>query len=353
MSETIEIKRTKQKPLSSRELAIFSEQVAMIIQSGMLIHTGLQMITDDTTDPRMKKILQEVSNHLEAQESLSQALALSGVFPDYLIHMVSIGTESGRLDSVMRSLSDYYSRQHTIGENLKSAIVYPAVLIFMMLTVLIFLVSKVLPIFQNVFQSLGTGLSSGATSIMSLGTMLAHYSFFFVIIVVFFILVILFLYYTEKGRRIWGAWLAQRKLSEKFSISAFASSMALMLSSGLDTEHSMKLSVQMIPNNNVKSKVNQCIQRLEGGNESFISALENTKFFSNTTMGILSVGSKCGTIDSAMQYVADIYEDEFQSSVMKKISLIEPISVATLSVLIGIILISVMFPLLGVMSSLC
>lgn len=344
-------KSSKVKPLSPRELSIFCEQAAMMIKSGMLLYYGMQMLAKDTEDIRIKGILEELSGRLATKESFEDALLSTGAFPDYMIHMVAIGSESGRLDSVMDSLSTYYNRQYNLREMIKSAIVYPSVLIGMMLTVLIFLITKVLPVFKNVFNSLGANLSASADLIVRVGNLLSHYSILLSIIIVLFFLSLLFFTKTKKGHDIWNKWLAQRKFSENFSISAFASSMALMLSSGLDTEQSMRLSLQMVVNTNVKSKIEQCIKLVSEHDESLIGALEKTNIFSNTTVGILSIGSKAGTLDSAMNFIADLYENEFQSSVMKKIALIEPISVSVLSILIGLILISVMFPLLGVMSS--
>ncbi|WP_051280584.1 type II secretion system F family protein [Anaerovorax odorimutans] len=342
---------SKTKPFSSIELSIFCEQVAMIIQSGMLIYSGLQMITDDTKDMRIKRVLQIVSDQLADNNSFDKALSATGAFPSYMIHMAAIGTETGKLDIIMQSLSKYYNQQHNMKEMIKSAVIYPAILIVMMLIVLIFLMVKVIPVFENVFHSLGMQISPSAAYMIKIGNMLNNYSFVFLIILCIIGIVVVFLTKTQRGNSIINNWISQRKFSEKFSISAFASSMSIMISSGIDTEQSLKLSLEVISNVNIKSKINNCINLIVNNNKSFVNAFECVNIFSNTTMGILSIGSKSGNLNSAMDYIADIYENEYQYIITKNISLIEPISVTILSILIGSILISIMLPLLSVMSS--
>lgn len=345
------IKTANENLLSSRELAIFCEQIAMMLKSGMLIHDGIQMLVNDTSDAKRKNILQNVSDALHQNEPFDQALAASSAFPSYMIHMVSIGSEAGRLDKVMQSLASYYHRQYNLLEMTKSAIVYPSILIAMMLSVLLFLMAKVLPIFQNAFESLGSSLSTSAMSIFEVGQFVRYHSIW--LIPVFVVLFIMFWWSIKShyGKTMWQAWIARRSFSEKFSLSTFASSMALMLSSGLDTEESMKLSLDTIPNHKVKQKVSECIDIVSTQNGSLVDAFQSTRLFSNTTIGMLSIASKSGSIDSAMHYVAELYENEFEASITRKISLIEPTSVAVLSVLIGFVLIAIMFPLLGIMSS--
>lgn len=339
------------KALTPLELSIFCEQVSMIIQSGMMIHSGIEMMAEDTKESKMKSILNHISNDLNSGLPFYEALKNTAVIPEYMVYMTKIGDESGKLDIVMKSLSSYYSREDAMRENIKSAVVYPAALIVMMLAVFVFLTTKVLPVFNNVFNSLGTEMSAGAKAIMNFGAMTSKYSLVFLLIALVIIIATLFFMKAEKGKDLFSNFLSKRKFTEAFSVASFASSMSLMLSSGLDTDHSLELSVPMVTNNSVREKIKNCIAILEDKENSFVDAIRKASIFSSTTIGVLSMGAKAGSLDTAMQYVADIYEDEFQRSMLKKVALIEPLSVAIASILIGAVLISVMLPLLGVMSS--
>ena len=119
---------------------------------------------------------------------------MSGVFPDYLIHMVTIGEESGTLDTVMESLAEYYEREEAIQSSIKSAVSYPLIMVFMMLVVVLVLITKVLPIFEQVFAQLGTNMSGFSQSLLNMGNALNKYSFVMIILIA--IIVCLFVFFT-------------------------------------------------------------------------------------------------------------------------------------------------------------
>lgn len=339
------------KQLSYRDLSIFCEQVSMMIRSGILLHSGMQMIADDTSNAQKKTIYQDVSNRLAEGSMLDAALKASPAFPEYMVHIVEIGTKSGKLDAVMNALSEYYSRQQTMRENIKSAVVYPLVLISMMFAVLIFLAAKVLPVFEQVFKSLGAQMSSWAAYIMKIGSLFSQYSFVLVLLLLILLAAGLFITSTEAGRTAFIGFLTGRKSAEKFAVATFTSSMALMLSSGLDLDLAFRLSSQAVSNRTIRTKIDTAGKMMQEKSTSFVESLEKSGLLTNTMTGLLSMGYQAGSIENAMEYIAELYEEEYQTALMRRVSLIEPVSIVVISVLIGSILISVMFPLLSVLST--
>lgn len=339
------------KQLSYRDLSIFCEQISMMIRSGIMLHSGMQMIADDTSNVQKKTIYREVSDRLAEGSMLDAALKTSSAFPEYMVHLVEIGTRTGKLDTVMDALSSYYSRQQAMRENIKSAIIYPLVLISMMLLVLLFLAAKVLPVFEQVFKSLGTQLSPWAAYIMKIGTLFNQYSVILVILLLIILFVSLGMLRTDAGKAALTGILTGKKISEKFAVATFASTMSLMLSSGLDLDLAFRLSSQAVTNPSVRSKIEKAKVLMNEETVSFVESLERVNLLTNTMTGLLAMGYKAGSIDSAMEYIANLYEEDYQSALMKKVSLIEPVSIVVISVLIGSILVSVMFPLLSVLST--
>lgn len=336
--------------LSSKNISIFCEQISMLLRSGVLLHDGIEMMANDTSDIKIKANLQHITNELSNNSSFENALSKANCFPEYMINITSIGTESGTLDKAMSSLATYYDRQATIKETIKSAILYPSILIVMMVSVLLFLSTKVLPVFEKVLQSLGTNLYPIANAIMISGQIFSKFSILFIIIAI--ILVIISIYFTKsyKGQLKFSNWVWQTKVFEILSLSILASSMSTSISSGLDIDRALELSAKSINNNKVKHKIQYCLNLLQTEHLPFIKAIEKSELFMGITSNILNTGMHTGSLDEAMKYVADLFENNFETMLVRRISLIEPISVAILSTLIGIILISVMFPLLGAMS---
>ncbi len=339
------------KPLSDKELAIFCQQAAMMIKSGMLIHNGIQMIADDTKETPRKQLFATIADKLSDNVSLAQALQETKVFPEHMINMVEIGTKSGQLDVVMSSLSAYYDRQHEMKETVKGAVAYPTVLIIMMLAVLVFLSVKVLPVFQQVFNNLGAHMSPWAISMMSFGAWINSYYWIFIIIMA--VLLILYIIFSKKQKdnSAFSHFIAGKKARENFSLVTFTSSLSMMMSSGLDTMQSLQMSAQAVQDQFIREKIVTAIHNQDQKDFSLIKTLAEIGLFSHSAMGILAMGSHTGSIDSAAQYVANLYEEEYQSALSQKVALIEPVSITIISVLVGSVLISVMFPLLGILST--
>lgn len=339
------------KQLSFQDLSVFCEQISMMSRSGILLHSGMQMIADDTSNAHKKSIYKYLADQLEAGETLDAALKSSSAFPEYMVHLVEIGIKSGKLDTVMDGLSEYYSQQLMMRQNIKSAVVYPLVLIGMMLIVLIFLAYKVLPIFEQVFNSLGAQMSPWAAYIMNIGTLFGRYSILLAVLLFAFLIIVFFLTRTDSGKTGIGRFFIGRKISEKFAISTFASSLSLMLSSGLNMDLAFDLSSQAITDRTVKSKIEKAGHLIREGSVSFVDAIEKVGLLSNTMTGLLGTGHKTGSADLTLKYISEVYEGEYQNALMRRVSLIEPISILVITILIGSILTTVMFPLIGVLSA--
>ncbi len=349
MSEINNRKKSK-SIFSSKDLSIFCEQVAMLLDSGILLYDGIKMLADESSNMKVKEVFESVADELLANNSLENALSKTGQFPDYMIYLTSIGSESGMLDKTMRSLAYYYNRQENIKESIKSAILYPSVLICMMAAVLLFLSIKVLPIFKTVLNSLGANLSGIASAIMSAGNFFVRFSAVFAIIIAAIIICIIYFSKSAKGQRKLMNLVWQSKIFETLSLSILATSMSTALSSGLNIDRAFELSSAGIINKKLKIKIDECMNLIKIEHLGAIDAIEKSKLFTGTSLNILKLGMASGNLDSSMKYVSDLFNDSFETILTRRISFIEPISVAILSVLIGIILISVMLPLLGVMS---
>lgn len=340
--------------LSHGEVSAFCTQLAMILKSGIAIDEGISIMLEDQSGTQGKNILSVIKSHVELHEPLYKALETTGVFPEYVVRMVEIGERSGRLDEVAESLSEYYEREENVSRSLKSAVAYPLVMITMMVLVIGVLVVKVLPVFNEVFLQLGSEMSGFSKGIMNAGGAIAGVSAAIAIIAVVVLVVMTLMRRTKGGREAIGKagahFFLTRKLNGKIASGRFASAMSLMLSSGLDTDHSLEMTERLIENPVIRKKLSRCRELVEGGG-SFSDAITQTGIFSGVYARMVSVGFKTGSADTVMSKVAARYEDEVDTQLSNTISILEPTLVAILSIIVGMILLSVMLPLMGIMSS--
>ena len=339
--------------LSNMEISAFCGQMALILSSGISTLEGVSVMLEDTTDAAEKTMLESLYAKLEESGSLTEAVESTGAFPAYAVSMIRIGEETGRLDDIMRSLSTYYSREEDIARSIRSAVFYPMVMIAMMAAVIVVLLVKVMPIFNQVFIQLGSELTGFSAGLMRIGTTLSRYSAVFAGLLVVLAALFLWACFTKSGSRFRGAagykFGFSRKIMEEAAACRFAGGMAITLSGGMTPEEGLSLTAGLNEDSVFGKKAAEAKELVEGG-MNLAEALQKTGIFSGVSCRMATVGEKTGSLDRAMEEIAAQYREDLDSRIAGTISVLEPTLVIVLSLIVGVILLSVMLPLLGIMS---
>lgn len=341
-------------PFSNAEISAFCGQMALILKSGISSIEGLSIMLEDAEHPEDKEFLQVVYDQLMETGSLHQAIAHTGLFPSYMLQMVAIGEQTGTMDNVMAHLSRHYAREHSISQSLRHSITYPLIMTGMMLVVIIVLLVKVMPIFNQVFIQLGTEMTGFSRALMDIGNIINRYSVALIILLAVIILFSIFCTHTETGRTLITMLKYKlpflRSLQESAMSCRFASGMALTLSSGLDTQQSLRLAGALNEGPYFSKKMEICFEQLEAGKDLYES-IHAAGIFSGVYSRMASLGAKTGTMDRVMEQIAGRYQEEVDERINHLLAILEPTLVIILSLFVGIILLSVMLPLIGIMSS--
>lgn len=342
------------KPFSNMELSAFSGQMALILKSGISSVEGLTVMLEDAVNEEEKKVLESLLANMQETGSLYQALESTKVYPPYMLHMVQIGEETGTLDDVMTSLCNHYEREDSIRKNIRNSITYPMIMIGMMAVVVIVMLVKILPIFNQVFVQLGTEMTGFSRALMNVGTAINRYSAIFMVLLA---VIICFLFYgtrTASGRNLFrrlGYKLSFTKaIYEEIAACRFASGMALTLSSGLNPDRSMELVTSLNDDPVFQEKLKKCLDEM-GNGENLSSALTQSGIFTGVYARMTAIGSKTGSMDQVMEKIADLYQEDIDTRMNNMLAVLEPTLVILLSLVVGVILLSVMLPLMGIMSS--
>ncbi|MDO4187865.1 MAG: type II secretion system F family protein [Lachnospiraceae bacterium] len=349
----------KLKMMSNKELAMFCDQMAMIIKAGQTPEAGINLMLEDAASDEARRILEPIAKMCDIGEPFHRACAESGVFPKYALDMMEIGNTSGKLDDVLESLANHYNREEAVAQSIKSAVTYPFLIICMMLIVILVLVIKVLPIFQQVFIQLGTEMTGFSKNLLNFGNTLSTYSAIFIGLVI--VIALLFLYFTKfpAGKKKWSLFCAKCPLTrgfyEKIAAGRFASAMAIMKAAGLDTDKSLDLTSQLVDNEIMIKKIDECRKLMDGDENhepiSFSESLAKTGIFSAMYSKMVNIGFKSGSVDKVFKKIADSYDEEIDNTLSNTISILEPTLVIILSIVVCLILLSVIMPLMGIMSS--
>ncbi len=343
----------KAKSLSHSEVASFCNQMAMILRAGISSIEGIAIMKEEASLPQDQEILTTIYDSLVETGQLTDALEASGVFPSYFLQMCRIGEQTGQLDKVMSSLSAFYEREAGIAESVRSAVTYPMVMLIMMLVVVSVLLSKVLPVFHQVFNQLGAEMSWASQRLMDFGNVLNRYGIVLIFIILILVILALCLTRTQRGQSYLISVSDRLPFSRKFSdLTAscrFAGGMSLLLTSGFSPEESLTMAGNLSDAPRFHQKLQECQNMLESG-EQLSDALIKSGIFTGIYGRMVLVAQRTGTMDEVMQKIATRYEEELDGRLTSTMAILEPTLVAVLSVITGVILLSVMLPLLGILS---
>lgn len=344
----------KVKKFSALELSLFCSQLSWILKAAVPLEEGIAAVCENTENSGRRKILKTMQAGIAAGGSLSRALNESGAFPDYLVSMVAIGEKAGKLDDVVLMLARHYEREDRLRGQIRNAVLYPLVLILMIAGVVAVLVVKVLPVFRQVFENLGADVPPASVAAMNVGAAVGRYAFFVILGIVLLALLCCALAKTRNGARLFRNLSEKipftRGIFEKIGAARFASVMSMLLASGYDASESLDLTAGVLGSPAMTRKAEACRRAMSGG-AAFPQALKAAGLFSGIYAGMITVGEKTGSLDSVMNQLASHYSEEAGVSLSNAVSLIEPVLVGLLSAVIGAVLLSVMLPLMGIMSS--
>ncbi len=339
--------------LTARELAGFCGQLGMLLHSGISTTEGLHILCDESKTDTDKKLLNALIRSIEESGSLSQALEETGYFPPSMTAYVKTGEETGCLDEIMESLAFHYEQEQEISQQIRSAVTYPLIMLGMMAVVILVLLIKVLPVFQQVFNQMGMEMNGVSSSLLNIGSVISRYSIGFLLLAAVLIGCILFFSLTEKGRQSLGRLVTHlpvfREIPSAMDYSRLTQGLSLGLKSGLSPETTLELTRALLTQPQILARLEKTSSLLNEG-EAFSKALTESELFNGMEGRLINVSFYSGTSDEAFRRLSRQYTDKAVGLISEAVSVVEPAIVILLSLLVGLVLLSVMMPLLGILS---
>lgn len=346
------MKETKNRAsgrIPAGETAVFCTQAALLLKAGVPLHEGLRDLCETGT-AEGKNRLGLVADAVEKTGSLYEGVQAAGIFPAYMAQMIQVGERVGKLEEVLEALNRHYERESKLRGAVRDAVIYPLILVVLMTAVIAVLVSAVFPVFSQVLD----GLGMESAGILAVGTVAGRVALIVMAVLLALILVLAAVALTAAGRE----WLTRvgarlpvlRGLYRSAAAGRFASVMATTLSGGYDLDASLELAESVLADPAVKKKIGRCRKQVaEGGRLS--DALVRTGLFSGLYARLLQTGERAGRLEDVLRQTAARYEEETDGRLAALVAVIEPTLVIVLSVVVGAILLSVMLPMIQILSA--
>lgn len=347
-------KKAKQA-LSAAELSTFCGQVALILEAGLPLYDGMETLAGAEQSGPFGEVYASASRGVTETGSLYEALKADDHWPDYLVEMVQIGERSGQLENVMRGLEEYYAREDRIRSAVVSAVTYPLALGGMLVVIVLILLWRVLPVFRRVLSSMGGGISDSGAALMRVGTAVGWIMLVLMALLVICVIVGALLLRTKHRPQvialIYRIFKPLQHLSQKLSASRVASVLSMMLRSGFPMDEALEMTSRVLSDKAAASKVEKIRQGLEEG-QGFAESITDAHIFDELHERMVKMGAATGREDQVLAKLASLYEEQVEDDITRLVAIIEPTLVALLSIVIGAVLLSVMLPMAGILSSL-
>jgi len=344
------------KPIPSLDLSIFSRQMAVMMTTDISLQESIIIAAEQTQNPRLQGAIHSIAADLDDQFTIAQGMRRVGdTLPEYMINMVSLGESSGTMDDVFTQLADYYEKEHKLRRKVRSAATYPLILTVLMAAVVVLLITRILPMFNSILSSMGGEMPGITSALLTFGTWLGD-QWLWVVLGIAVVVVGLYLYGRSPGGR-----LATDRLQVRLPLFRgvfsriitvrFARALALLLRSGVTLFGALEMMDPLIENLFVRKIFMQMRGALIEGETQVSDGFKSMDVFPQLFIRMVAMGEKTGGLDSLLTRSAALFDDELDNALERLTTLIEPILVIVLAAIVGVILLSLMLPMIDIMNA--
>ena len=343
------------KKLDYLGVSAFCESMAMMVQSGISTDEAISLLqsSSEHSGGVLETGLAVMKEEVDQGVPLSKAMEKAGIFPEYALQMIEAGESSGRLEDILFRLAGYYREQKTISEKLRNAITYPVAMLVMIIAVLLIMILMVLPAFTDVYNNLTGSLAASSYSYVRWAYVFCWAAL--IAMVVLAAVMALGLYFWNHGKRATvESWLRRNKLSatilENMAMFRFTSALATFLASGEMQDEAVLNSLPMTDYAPVEEKLKRCVAHMEEGH-SIAQAAYDEELFEPVYGRMLLAGERSGSLERVLGRLTELLEENCGNLVDRLVGIIDPLLSGVLMVTVGLSLLSVMLPLIGMMNS--
>lgn len=346
---------TNKTMLSYAEMGSFFENMAMMIKAGITTGEAVGLLKEETEPEHrvMLAALTEMAEQMSSGISFEDAMRSSGAFPDYALDMIGVAEYTGRLENTLFHLSEYYRSEESMRKTLISAVRYPIILLCLVIAVLIVMLKLVFPAFYGVYNNLTGSLSSSSFRYIDTSFMICRILLVVMIVAVVVLLIGVLLWHSGKKDAVQKALTripVFAQLFENLDLYRFTSCFDMFISSGEMQDEALKKSLPVVETAALKEKLERCIAKMEQG-MSFSQTAYEEKLYDPINNRMLIPAERSGMLDSILQKILHSLRENNEVYVSRIANTIEPLLTGLLMIFIGLMLISLMIPLIGIMNS--
>jgi type IV pilus assembly protein PilC len=346
--------RPSGKKINIEKFLIFNQQFVTLVRAGLPILKALDLLSDRLTDPKLSKHIVGVREEIRNGALLSDAFARQGVFPPIYVTTVLAGERSGSLAEVLERFIAYQKLALSVRKKLLVSLLYPAVLVFLVICLIVFLVTYVVPNFAVLYATMDAQLPAPTRILIAIGTTARNY-----VLVGFAALVGLIFGFRYWSRTPSGGERVDRFLLKipiagevwlKYQVAQFSRVLGTLLIGGIPLLQALDTAADSLGTQVLKKVLGEAVKLVREG-QALSGSLRKTKIFPSLALDMIEVGESTGALPQMLTSVAEFYEEDVSNSVTAALSLIEPVIMIVMGIFVAFVLISLYLPIFSLADS--
>lgn len=348
--QTVGQRRGWQKGLSAYDLALVTRQLSVLLAAAIPIEQALQAVAKQSEKPHVKALMMAVRGKVLEGYSLATALQEAGNFPAIYIATIAAGERSGHLDLILNQLADYTENRFAMQKKIQGALVYPIILLIMAISVVVGLMTFVVPKIVKVFEQSEQALPWITQVVLGASNLLTQWWWLILALILgAFIMLVKFIK-TSAGRASFDGLVLRMpifgKLSRSLNASRFASTLSILVRSGVPLVEALAIGGAVTTNVHIKQRIEQATEKVTEG-ASLSSQLERTNYFPPMMVQMIKSGENSGELDNMLTRAADMQQNETTNMISTLLSLLEPLMLVLMGVIVMTIVMAVMLPIVN------
>lgn len=338
-----------EKKIGMKDLAVFCRQFYTMFNAGLSINNCLKVLEHQINHKVLKKALGDIEDRVKKGHTMAEAMgSLDDIFPKLLINMIASGEESGNLDIVMLRMADYYEKESKNESKIKNAMIYPIVLAVVALSIMILLITFVVPTFVSLFGSSEIELPALTRFILGTSRFISSYWYLIILLVVAIVWGISTRLETPQGKVNMDKLKLKlpiiKGLNQKIIVSRFTSTLATLLASGISIIQSLEIVSAIVGNKIAEVDILNIRDKMLRG-ESLGTLIQQSSIFPLMLASMVSIGEESGKLEEILLKTTDFYNEELENEIQRVITLIEPLLIVVMGLIIGIMVLAIVIPM--------
>lgn len=335
--------------MNSTDLALFTRQIATLLQSGTPLEEALRTIGNHTEKPHVERIIMGVRSRVTEGFSLEKAMSeFPSAFPEMFRATIAAGEKSGHLDAVLERLADYTETKQETQQSVTGALVYPIALLFIAISVVVLLVVFVVPKVVGIFADLDQELPMLTQMLIWISEFLVSYGIYILIAIITGIVIFRRAMrgnmFRSKVQKFYLGLPIVGRLTRGVNTARFSRTLSIMTASGVPVLDSLRIAAEVIMNRPMRQAVQEAAVSISEG-ATIYSSLERSGHFPPMTLHLIASGEQSGNLEQMLDRAASQQERELNTIINTSLKLLEPLIIVVMGVLVLGIVMAILMPI--------